>query len=558
MGLSIWLQFGDANKSQLKRIPPGVSYKAASRDPTVEFDISGKSVTDEGLRQISEALVLAIRYADPDRALILEEVCLKNNKFSAIGIVSFAPVINASVSELRNLDLSDNSIEVKTSEDAAAWEKFLRAFAHCSALRRLDLSGNKLGQKGFEILSKVWVTEDGIITCKQTGQAKICGLQSIPYISLANTGLDDIGSTYLSCILENHKYVDELLPLVPQPKLRAQLHQLEALDEVDGCDGLVWKPNREIGTHGLRVLELAEAVRKSRRDLQDQDAIFEPLQQAVDDLDLKDSRQSPIERRSREDSIVSLDESFHITSSNTTSELVRARSKIWLDLLKNGGLRQNDLWISAFKMLRYIRIILLASNLCQSHSSPIIIRRSSTTSTTVNSVLSTHTVSRAWPALPSMTPARRISHGKQRHFKSRPQVRAALAIGTPNISFSIKQPFKKDSPATEALLPKYEVAQSKPNDHDNFIELLSKCTKEQYTTLYKSNLPVGFPEHIWTDIIAYAVDAEGVLSENQKSSVVRWGASRDSIAELQSLRGKHDSQQVYKGLEGMGCLMYGI
>lgn len=479
-------------------------------------------------------------------------MCLKNNKFSAIGIVSFAPVIEASSSELRSLDLSDNSIEIRTDEDALAWERFLRAFAQCSTLRKLDLSGNQLGQKGFEILSKVWATEDGIIICEQTGEAKLCGLQSVPYISLANTGLNNVGATYMSCILENHRYVDELLPLVPQPRPGAQLHQLEALDGIEGCNGLIWKPNNEIHSLGLRVLELAEAVRQSRRDLQDQDAISDALVPAIEELELVEPPQLPIERRPREDSIVSLEESFHVTSANITGDLIRARSKIWLDMLKNSGLGQNSLWISAFKMLRYTRIILFRSDLPQLPSS------STMTRTTARSSQSTHPLSQAWPALPPKSLARRTFHRNQQVATSRPQARAALSMGNPNMSISLKHPFNKDSKRIRDALPRRRVDRSGANDDKGFVELLSKETKEQYNATHKSDLPLGFSEHIWTHIIAYAADADGVLSENQQSSAVRWGASWESVAELQSLRGKHSSQQVYKALEGMGCLMYGM
>ena len=56
----------------------------------------------------------------------------------------------------------------------------------------------------------------------------------------------------------------------------------------------------------------------------------------------------------------------------------------------------------------------------------------------------------------------------------------------------------------------------------------------------------------------YASDSEGVLSDNQKAAALRWAASRDSIVELRGVVGKHTSQQVYKVLEGLGCLTYDI
>ena len=142
---------------QLKRVPPGSSYKAAIRDPSVDVDVSGKALSDEGLQKVAAALVKSMKHdGEYGKVIRLEDVCLKDNKLTAKCLRSLAGVMAHAASHLRDLDLSDNSICITTNEEAADWEKFLESFARCSALRRIDLSGNALGQRAFEILARVY------------------------------------------------------------------------------------------------------------------------------------------------------------------------------------------------------------------------------------------------------------------------------------------------------------------------------------------------------------------------------------------------------------------
>ena len=84
-------------------------------------------------------------YGEHGRVVRLEELCLRDNKLDAKCLVDLGQVLRRASDDLRDLDLSSNSIRIITDDDAAAFEYFLRSFAECYVLRRVDFSGNPLG-----------------------------------------------------------------------------------------------------------------------------------------------------------------------------------------------------------------------------------------------------------------------------------------------------------------------------------------------------------------------------------------------------------------------------
>ena len=131
---------------KIKRIPPDVHAKAALRDPVVELDVTGKRLGNDGFHEIASALVKSIQFnGDQGRVVRLEELCLRDNKLDADCLRDLGLVITLATHDLEDLDISNNSISVVTNKDMASFEYFLRSFANCYKVRRVDLSGNKLG-----------------------------------------------------------------------------------------------------------------------------------------------------------------------------------------------------------------------------------------------------------------------------------------------------------------------------------------------------------------------------------------------------------------------------
>ena len=90
----------------------------------------------------------------------MEELSLKGNQLTTDSLVLIGKIVSLAAHDLKDLDLSDNLITVFTARDAAAWGFFLSSFSRCCVLRRVDLGGNGLGPKAFEILARVYGKED--------------------------------------------------------------------------------------------------------------------------------------------------------------------------------------------------------------------------------------------------------------------------------------------------------------------------------------------------------------------------------------------------------------
>lgn len=92
----------------------------------------------------------------------LEELSLAFNAITAHGLKALREPVKLALNDLRDLDLSRNRISVATDEDALAWEDFLSVLKACTVLRRLDLSGNPLGSRAFEILMRVYARQEPV------------------------------------------------------------------------------------------------------------------------------------------------------------------------------------------------------------------------------------------------------------------------------------------------------------------------------------------------------------------------------------------------------------
>ncbi|KAL4908345.1 hypothetical protein BDW74DRAFT_175034 [Aspergillus multicolor] len=151
------------SKDLKKRIPPGLCSKAAARDPTLEIDLTGKCLTDEGFSQFIDDLIECVRYrgeAHPVGLAKVTEFHLQGNNLSVFSLAKLGEVIANNPGDLRELDLSNNDIRVVTAEEKAVWKSFLCSFKNCYVLMKLDISGNPLGVAGLEILANVYIKSD--------------------------------------------------------------------------------------------------------------------------------------------------------------------------------------------------------------------------------------------------------------------------------------------------------------------------------------------------------------------------------------------------------------
>ncbi|KAI9678848.1 MAG: hypothetical protein M1817_005908 [Caeruleum heppii] len=149
----------DLVPEKLKRMPSEAGHKAALRDPFVDFYLPGKELGDVGLEEVCHGLQTALSISNSSDTTRLEELCLSGNGLTTAALAKLAPVIELGWHHLRDLDLSSNQICVSSDVEDADWETFLNALIGCSVLRRLDLSKNLLGARGFETLTRVYMSQ---------------------------------------------------------------------------------------------------------------------------------------------------------------------------------------------------------------------------------------------------------------------------------------------------------------------------------------------------------------------------------------------------------------
>ena len=536
---------------QLKRIPPRVGYKAALRDPGVEVDASGKAISNEGFQEITEALAQALSHSIQDEEIMrLEEICFRGNKLTARSLGLLAPVIELSAGALQDLNLANNKIQLETSEDTNHFEMFLLALSKCTALRKVDLSGNPLRSKGYEILSKTYATQ---------GASATRGLHSIPYLILSNTGVDDTSALHLSYMIVHHGFPELLLSSVPPVKAGAQAQLLEGYDSIRGCRGVVYKPNPELGNAGARVLELAEQVRERNYEASEQNNEAEAMAApSMKQLSLFENVQQPLtpetgRRRSSTGAVAFCSPGLR------SRELDRARSRIQGDTLKEQGLASNDLWWAAMRMLKYARTTLLQTGPLRTdwaaHAGQTPVKEGGSSEPKLEAGLrhfSSPTRTRcdpeAFPRLPGSA------------IPSAATAKKPLSSGNPNAPIlprrtpSVKN--THNTPCGPITFHNGPLSRVRAEDVPLPPSPAASRTAPERTKDTVS-LPYGLPEEVWTRILATAGGADGLLSPSQQRAVVRWAMDKRTLGEEMGALGKSESQQIWRVLHGMGCLAYG-
>ncbi|KAI9825399.1 MAG: hypothetical protein M1832_001129 [Thelocarpon impressellum] len=479
------------HKDLIKRIPPEAGSKAALRDPYIELHASGKRLGDEGLLAVVEGLRKALSCRDGPVTSRLEELGLSGNELTASSMRHLGGVIKLAADDLKDVDLSCNQITVATDEQATAWESFLRSFRKSSVLRRLDLSGNALGSRAFEILARVYTREAPLDMSEVTPAEDEGGLQngmeaslsptsphapvanperyavtrgirSIPYIVLSDVAMTDTCALHLSVVLARHHLLRDLLARVPSAKTGLAAQHLDVYDAHSGCQGIVYLPNDTLGGAGMRVLELAEVRREELLEGDYPETAKSPSKRAHSLRASSDSSttsavfRGPRQRQSAE-------------QPTSTGELERVRSKIQGNTLKERGARHVELWATALRLLVSARAILLAPK-----PPPVLV----------------------------VMPQRDISsRPRQSVAKAQPSVAARAAPHRPRA---------------------------------------------------RGNLPHG----VWHGILALAVDPSGILRGDQQAAVLAWAGDRATLAREAEVVGKPAGVQIWRVLEGVGCLSY--
>ena len=367
----------------------------------------------------------------------------------------------------------------------------------------------------------------------------------MPYLILANTALNDTSALYLSYLIACHDMPHNLLKHVPQVKAGLPSQQLESYDQFSSCRGIIYRPNDSIGSSGSKVLELAELVREgsmkgmtaklNSNEVKMPAIPIMPVTPAGAGRRASEARspQSPQQLHNRRRSAVSMnsEDTNHSSGSSYSIELHRARSRIQGDSLRDSGPRSNDLWRVALKMLSVARAILV-----------------DTTQTCSQQTLASAKAGE----MPFVQSADKLATKAPTH---RLGVLTPLASANPNYSMVLKLPHRKmeavvPPPLAMTRTPATRIVAEPPPEPPIAPENAGKCSS------YRTLLPGGLDEQTWGWIICLACQGQEVVSPEQELAILRWARDRKSLRREMEALGKAESAQIWKGLEGMGCLAY--
>ena len=378
----------------------------------------------------------------------------------------------------------------------------------------------------------------------------------MPYIVLSETGIDDTSALYLSYVITSHALPENLLPLVPPVKAGLPMQYLETYDKMPWCRGIIHHPNSDIGVAGAKLLELAEGERGGSyimpaNDLPERTQV--PGAPYRSPSLLQNVPSTPVSRRKGSGSghkpRKSVD-STSVTSQPTpipkAGELERVRSRIQVETLKNQGPPCNDLWFTSLRMLRHARALLLLPP----SLTPTTRREPKQRQLHENfdEQFSLH----EFPKLPNSSYASRMS-------TPRPSPLRPLAPGNPNAPVVLRQPKgRKESSSstisTSSPLSDASVTSPVPGTPFNTPEKFSQS--EPTERPYRSVLLGGLNQEIWAHIISQVIDVEDLLSNAQRYAIIAWASDRDTLSREMEALGKPEAMQIWRVLDGMGCLAY--
>ncbi|KAL1988352.1 hypothetical protein VTN96DRAFT_10035 [Rasamsonia emersonii] len=516
----------------------------------------------------------------------LHELHLQQNALTTRSLHKLARVVSLSERDLRELDLSDNNLEVHTVEQRKIWQEFLESFRGCFMLKKLDFSRNALGPRGLEILAKVYVKSDldffepdSIITdephrvetssdhavlppevgkenanpgtqflsntprksrsmlqskagrCQTLSPAaRVCTEAELRRYSCTR-GLRSIPYLILSNVSMTSGsavHLSTILSMHRAPeRLLAFLPGGKApnLPDLAGCSkGIVWLPNEGLGSLAREFLEMTEKIGQSGSDTESEGDVNDSNgPRAVHGVSHGDVKRRQMRKK--------LD-----------VEYTRLKKRVRIDVLNFEGVHSAEIWSVALKMMVQCRAILLEDRdrppAAASSESSQLERTLDHESQTKHEAFCTTTESDIVASGPFHPSTENfdihfpILQGKTRPVSPPPQERPKKATNP--------------MPPPHGKLP--SSSSGKGLNHAASTATNSLPRKEKWR--------FDLPMEIWRRIIANAVGAEGILDREQQLQIMYYSTNWNSLAQEMSVKGAADNQQIWKILESMDCFTY--
>ncbi|KAI6874499.1 hypothetical protein KC323_g677 [Hortaea werneckii] len=595
----------------------------------IDLQAPKKALGDDGLAALADGLESALRRGNDLASLALEDLNLSENGITVASLARLAPIIELAKHDLKTLVLFDNNFAVTTDVEAEQWELFLTSFRGCLKLRRLDLGDNpSLGRRAIEIFARIHINEPVVTPTRLSGDGSVlsltseiaenetpddqqpdedidsgdealakslsnakmlkrrCGLRSVPYITLSNTGIDDAAGLWLSYVLEDHYFPSQLTDDLNGIHTNNTIKVYQQDTDSTGVD---WSGNI-LGKEGLGLLHKAEALRTYTL-LDDPSVLADSLlveDEATGDDSTREhsasinrrlSRGQPSNRRASIRSIHTADGGEH-----EASELESARRKIQRHLIEHHSPACMDLWQAALKIVAGSRSLLIVAPKYRKYfageavvalPSPDALKsrdsqKSQPSRADSGKTLSIDTAQAKAVAGQCKTSYAKTLSGMSPGTKGEPELAITETTNSPTTPKIIFKPHRKGAFSEGADLP---AVTERLNHLILRDDLSARFVKYQVERTQREANAVNMSERIfWRDtgnvthlpqnlvdrIFGFVLPNNGIklLSEEQRRAAFCWGIQRRSLKTAEEWKKKDMATRAWLLLDSIKCLAY--
>jgi hypothetical protein len=320
------------------------------------------------------------------------------------------------------------------------------------------------------------------------------GLRSIPYLIISNVSMTDACAVHLSSVLSIHRNPEHLLEYLPGGKA------LSLPDRIGCCNGIIWLPNRDLGSLAQELLTMTGEFRDWGSNSDSDDS----------SLRSRDPSHEHERRKKRE------------------IEYMRLTKRIRIATLKAEGVHSADIWSAALKMVVVCRALLLEDRARPvSNMSAVETSRLAEARAGINPEVAHMDASYIGPFHPT---TKDFAH----HFPTIQGMPTLSSVGTPSPRPGRDRDHTPSRPAKAPV----------------------RTTASTVAPPQEETWRFSLPTEAWRRIIAHAVNAEGILDRQQQIRIMQYASDWSALAQELGIKGMADYQQIWKILDSVGCFTY--
>lgn len=420
----------------------------------------------------------------------------------------------------------------------------------------------------------------------------------MPYIVVTDICMTTGAAVHLASMVLVHKYPETLLDYLPGNKIPVLPR---ASPNNTHCSGLIYLPNDGMGAHGQRLLQSAETLRR-----------FAAATDPDEDQMYREDKMREFEGDSPMDFMEQRRQHAKLLT-----DYSRIAKRVRLDALLKEGVEASDIWNAAFKMITYSRTLLMNATLgfgeviewkddeepsadapsdapsdvqapeqaVTSSSSGVGV---SEQDTHPHPLAASHSHPETSCADDSATDKEETLNGESGPSEQRPMT--ATEYFYYNLLKEplplVDGPFRPGAAEFEANFPALPVKEQPSEDSAKEDGTTSSKTKGKKKPRQRKSTSSGAsdsphkPSCPWSktgdsqqddnvlscmcpssfeanrDMVAFAADADGILTAAQQGAILRYATDWQSIEAERKAQGAEEYQQVWKLLENVDCFTY--